>query len=138
VTHGITHMKLKGLGLLLVLALLAPVIAHGASVPVTAHERGPQLAGASTPGGAVTEEGGSGLTRRDAAIAGAILVLIVGLGLWGHFAVGAAVGGVAALVGAGASVIRSLSATKAVRRAWSVPAADRRWRGRPTDGSSPS
>jgi len=112
-----THMKLKGAGLALTLALLAPAAAHAASagdegtgkvktVVTVPSSSPPRLANLGAADGrvleqkvvAATKQGGLGW--HEAAVGAAILLGILLLGLWGDVVVGSAIVGAAALLGA--------------------------------------
>ena len=150
-----THMKVKGAGLVLALAILAPAAAHGASTRYNGPERAvrtPALRGgnavvavrssgratfrrvqeAGRPSGAKqagTAASRGGLGWREMGIGAGILIGIFLFGLWGDVVVGAVVVAVAALAGAGATLVARGTA-RGLRRAGSPasrvarPAAD--------------
>ena len=91
-----THAKRAAASLVIVVAFVAPAAAHagsGAEAPraVTVEQ---QHTEAATQGG--------GLDRRDGAAALAVLAGVLVMGLWGDRVVGAAIGAVAATLGAAA------------------------------------
>jgi hypothetical protein len=103
-----TRMKLKGAGVVLAFALLAPAGAHGASIG----HAGPEQAvrNATSPGETTVvapqaTTGKGGLGWHEAAVGAGVLLGIVLLGLWGDVAVGAVVVGAAAVLGAGATLV---------------------------------
>jgi len=107
----ITHRKLVGVCLALVVALSAPAAAQAISTSDVGRTRAAhdavsagELVVSSQQQG-ITTTGPSGLTWAEAAVGIGIAIGILLLGLWGDVAVGAVIVGVAALVGAGARLV---------------------------------
>jgi hypothetical protein len=129
VNRKTTHLKRAGASLSVAIVLIAPGAAHaspGAGAPPAGAARetvagGIQAPAAQRVGSAGVDlvtavrgrtgqhadagTGRGGLDRRDAVIGAAILVGVLLMGLWGHVAVGAVIGVVAWLPGAGARLV---------------------------------
>jgi hypothetical protein len=102
-----THVRRAAATVSVAIALIAPTVAHascGGGAPPTGVAR---QAAAASQALATECPGSAGLDRRDAAVAAAIVVGVVLMGLWGHVVVGAVIAAVAALLGAGARLATS-------------------------------
>lgn len=147
------HIKPAGVSLALAIALMTPAGAHarpGAEAPRERVARAAVLGGievpavqpvgsapvgrpAAAPGEAPRQAEGvarrAGIDRQDAAVATAILVGVLLMGLWGYLAVGAVIAGAAALLEAG---VRLVTGNPTRGRGWSD------WPGQPTPSDSPT